>query len=386
MAFPTIFATLAGGNEPLSLFDTMFNVVGTMGTVFTTAAGANTIALTPTTNMPTITAYTNYRAFGFVAAANSSGAVTANVSGVGALPVYLGDGVTQATSGSIVSGAYYLIAYNSALNSGGGGFQLIGAAAGGGGGGGVNPGTANQLGYYASTGSTISGDPNATIVNGGLTLGQAGTAGQVVLNGATSGTATIKVAAAAGSVNFQLPATNGTSGQQLQTDGAGNTSWAGPASGGGLTHITTVNASAAANVIFDSTKITSTYNKYVLEFDGVFSSAAGPIVMSIASDNGSTPTAPTCTGSSPGTYASPNLTANIIGTSGAVGGSGKLTFTIGGASAQQILFFNFSNGSSSSIVNYGQGNAGLAAAMNWLQLSVSGQTISGNFRLYGLTN
>lgn len=58
-----------------------------------------------------------------------------------------------------------------------------------------------------------------------------GTGGAVKLYGATSGDATIKVAAAAGtSTIFQVPASNGTSGYVLTTDGSGVTSWLNPAS------------------------------------------------------------------------------------------------------------------------------------------------------------
>jgi hypothetical protein len=47
--------------------------------------------------------------------------------------------------------------------SGGSGFTRVGlAGGGGGGGGGANPGTANQIAYYATTGSTVSGDANFT--------------------------------------------------------------------------------------------------------------------------------------------------------------------------------------------------------------------------------
>jgi len=50
-----------------------------------------------------------------------------------------------------------------------------------------------------------------------------------------------------GDVNFQLPATNGASGQFLKTDGAGNTSWD-TASGGGGGSRPTVNTDASATI------------------------------------------------------------------------------------------------------------------------------------------
>jgi hypothetical protein len=54
---------------------------------------------------------------------------------------------------------------------------------------------------------------------------------QVILRGDTSGTATIKTPAAAGTPTFTLPAGTGSSGQFLQTNGSGVLSWA--AAGGG---------------------------------------------------------------------------------------------------------------------------------------------------------
>lgn len=60
------------------------------------------------------------------------------------------------------------------------------------------------------------------------TLGaNGGTGGQITLNGSTSGSAALRVAAAAGTGTvFQLPASNGTNGYVLQTNGSGVTSWA----------------------------------------------------------------------------------------------------------------------------------------------------------------
>ena len=59
-----------------------------------------------------------------------------------------------------------------------------------------------------------------------------GNNGVATFYGSTSGSVTVKPAAVAGtSTLFQLPATNGTSGQVLQTDGTGVTSWA--TAGGG---------------------------------------------------------------------------------------------------------------------------------------------------------
>jgi hypothetical protein len=55
------------------------------------------------------------------------------------------------------------------------------------------------------------------------------TGGALILNGLTSGSATIQVPAIAGTGTiFQLPATNGTSGYVLRTDGAGVLTWVKP--------------------------------------------------------------------------------------------------------------------------------------------------------------
>lgn len=98
----------------------------------------------------------------------------------------------------------------------------------------VNSGTSGQLTYYASTGAAVSGNANATISSGALTLGQSGTAGSFVLNGGTSGTVTLNVPAVAGTTTFTLPGTNGSVGQTLQTNGSGVTSWGvAPIAGGG---------------------------------------------------------------------------------------------------------------------------------------------------------
>jgi hypothetical protein len=74
-----------------------------------------------------------------------------------------------------------------------------------------------------------------TILNRGASLWSAtaspilgangGNSGAIVLEGSSTGSATIGVKAAAGSVTFNLPITNGTLNQVLITDGSGNTSW-----------------------------------------------------------------------------------------------------------------------------------------------------------------
>ena len=106
----------------------------------------------------------------------------------------------------------------------------------------ANSGTAGQLTYYASTGTTVSGNANATISGGALTLGVAGTtAGSTIFSGSTSGAVTVKSAAAAGTWTMTLPTTAGTNGYVLSTDGSGVTSWVATTGGGGT--VTSVNVS-----------------------------------------------------------------------------------------------------------------------------------------------
>lgn len=96
------------------------------------------------------------------------------------------------------------------------------ATVGGGGSGTVNSGTANQIAYYASTGTAVSGDTlftdNGTTlgytgtggISGtrGLSAGKVGTAGVLTLVGSTSGTATFTAPAVAGTTTNPVVASN----------------------------------------------------------------------------------------------------------------------------------------------------------------------------------
>lgn len=98
--------------------------------------------------------------------------------------------------------------------------------------------------YPATTGAgtvLASASANTIAATSNPTLGvNGGTGGSVILNGATSGSSTIKVNSVAGTnTNFQLPSSNGVSGQVLSTDGSGNTSWASAAAGGTVTSVGT---------------------------------------------------------------------------------------------------------------------------------------------------
>jgi len=108
--------------------DQTFAAVAALGTVSCTAVGTNSIALTPGTGGPTISAYFNHLLVAFVPAGASTGAVTAQVSGLPSVNVYIqGSPSVQAGASTIPAGVLQFMAYNSALNSGNGGFQLLGS-------------------------------------------------------------------------------------------------------------------------------------------------------------------------------------------------------------------------------------------------------------------
>jgi hypothetical protein len=116
----------------------------------------------------------------------------------------------------------------------------------------VNVGSAGAF-VRNNAAETVSGALTLTSATPQLTLGvNATTLGSIKLFGNTSGDVTLKVAAAAGTATvFQLPASNGTSGYFLQTDGNGVTSWA--AGGGGVTiNSTAITSGTASRVLFEN--------------------------------------------------------------------------------------------------------------------------------------
>lgn len=90
---------------------------------------------------------------------------------------------------------------------------------------------------------------------GGIVSGSNTVAGGYLkLHGATSGNATISVAAVAGTnINFRLPTTNGANGYVLQSDGSGNTSWTSKTAG----TVTSVAVSGANGIAVSGSPITS---------------------------------------------------------------------------------------------------------------------------------
>jgi hypothetical protein len=125
MALPVNFSGLTGGNQPLTLFDTQFAAVASLGSVPCAAAGQNAIALTPFANTPTIASYPDLApSFVFVAAQTSNAAVTLNVNLVGARNCYKWNGGQAMGNGDLVAGQVYRAIPLQALNGGAGGFVV----------------------------------------------------------------------------------------------------------------------------------------------------------------------------------------------------------------------------------------------------------------------
>ena len=124
MPLPNIFA--AQTTPQMSELDQNFNALGVLVPIPGALAGTNTLTFTPTTtNVPTVTAYSNYAQFCGVVVTSNTGPVTLQVGSLGALPVYKDTGVGPAalSGGELVTACAATFQYDSALNSGGGGFH-----------------------------------------------------------------------------------------------------------------------------------------------------------------------------------------------------------------------------------------------------------------------
>ncbi|MGH6837496.1 MAG: beta strand repeat-containing protein [Methylocella sp.] len=128
---------------------------------------------------------------------------------------------------------------------------------------GINASAAGTGGYFTNTGggyALVTGTGNVGIANAApgakLDIGTVGALGTLRLEGNTSGYVQLQTAAAAGSWTATLPATAGSSGQQLTTDGAGVLSWA----GGGT--VATVDSTAQGANIGLTTLVTPGANNF----------------------------------------------------------------------------------------------------------------------------
>lgn len=139
----------------------------------------------------------------------------------------------------------------------------------------------NIVGSDGNADVTIDGSGNVGIGNASpsalLTLGDAGTtAGTLSLAGATSGVVTIDVAAAAGTWTLTLPTDDGDSGQLLQTDGSGNTSWVNSPDASVTLADTATNSSSTADQTFALDASTK----------AIFEDSSGADILVISESNG----------------------------------------------------------------------------------------------------
>ena len=249
-------ATTATRSDATHALDQAIVPVWTGGHTFTKTAGTGGQASTITVNGPAhtaLTASTEYRDINFVLNRTvewATGALTTQrfmyvqaptIAFVGASTVTRTS--TVAISGPPIQGTNATLTETIGLH-----IQTAGAGA---------ATTAVALRVDAPTGATNNYAAAFTGGNVGigtsapgalLDLGLAGTTlGLIRLAGNTSGNVSVRVAAAAGTWTMTLPTTAGTSGQFLQTDGAGVTTWATAA--GGVTGLANPTATIGLAVV-----------------------------------------------------------------------------------------------------------------------------------------
>jgi hypothetical protein len=184
------------------------------------------------------------------------------------------------------------------------------------------------------------------------------------------------------------------------------TAYVDAATGGGssgMVLLATVNASGASSVVFNSTYITTTYNKYVIEFDGAYTSDAGALYLTVSTNNGSSYLSSNYNwgvwsmGSGP--YSNNASSQNQIDLTGNAGfgstsststkiSSGTIKLSNLAQSVQANVIWEIFFGGAASPQNSGIGGIGFnttTTAINAIKITDgSSGTITGNFHLYGL--
>lgn len=107
-------------------FDDNFSNLANTGLLPVTIAGTNTLTLTLSSNLPTISAYATGQSFMGVAASANTASVTATVGSLGSRNCYVDSaaGPIALTGGEIVAGTILIMTYDAALNGGIGGFHV----------------------------------------------------------------------------------------------------------------------------------------------------------------------------------------------------------------------------------------------------------------------
>jgi hypothetical protein len=135
MTYSTTFANVQSVTG--ADLDGDLNEAGRLGTIPCAVSGTNSLTLspysaggTPDIGTPAIVLQSQIR-FSGIAANSNSGAVTANVAGLGALTVYKDtpSGPAALTGNEIIAANYFALCYDAALNGGAGGYHLETATA-----------------------------------------------------------------------------------------------------------------------------------------------------------------------------------------------------------------------------------------------------------------
>lgn len=173
-------------------------------------------------------------------------------------------------------------------------------------------------------------------------------------------------------------------------DGTTQTTAATAAASTGMVLLATVNASAQSTVVFNATYLTSTYNKYVIEYDSLYTSDSGEVDLVLSANNGSSYL--TTSGSY---YDCPNANANGFKVSATQNsstyvGMGTIKFMGPGITTQPMIDMRDTASSGfEGVVNqdcFGTLNNGSTTySINAVKFyDAGGGTITGNFHLYGL--
>lgn len=255
----------------------------------------------------------------------------------------------------------------------------------------ATPADAWATGYSSYTSRALTIKPNFTN-SGAATINVSGL-GTVSMYKNVSGVATALIA---GDVVSGIPAIIVCDGTNFLLTNPTSTA----SSSGALILLKTTNAVAQASVTFDSTVITTAYNKYIIEFDGVYTSGGDEILFTISTNNGSTylATGYSIEGTSQvgagavtpfnaASATSMDLTQTTGSpTSASASSSGTIKFS-DVAGAQIKLFYTMSGAPSATYAQYLQGLALNSSTLylNNIKIAPAAGTFTGNFHLYGVS-
>ena len=172
------------------------------------------------------------------------------------------------------------------------------------------------------------------------------------LNGSTSGYTEIDAPAVAGSNTLVLPTGNGSAGQILGTDGAGNLSWV----DGRMVLATAQNSTSGTSI--DFTSIPSWAKRITVMFNGVSTNGTSLLQVRLGSSSGGIETTGYVSGAqngdNVGTYASTStsgfLPASAFVTAAAMSLSGSMVLTLVSGNAW-VQSGDFADGTSGNVVS-----------------------------------